>query len=201
MRYPVVLLLAAVFLVSCASTEEQLPPQAPPIEKKRTIEPVQPERVYSYTERYYVKNAVIGDPKDVDDPLQAIRVIQLQPGGNEVLVISSFDELGETTLETWLGIEMPKFEAGKEYDLATATRISYYRFYLGDDRKRSDASSATGRIKIERNENGEIIGAIDAKLQGVNRAIGRADAPVEIAFSGSFRIQEEDLENTILKSR
>ena len=201
MRYSIVLLLVSVFFISCASTEEQLPPQAPPIVKEKKIEPVEPERVYSYTERYYVKNAVIGDPKDVNDPLQAIRVIQLEPGGNEVLVISSFDKLGETSLETWLGIEMPKFEAGKEYNLSNATRLSYYRFYLGDERKRSDANSATGMIKIERNENGEIIGAIDATLQGVNRAIGKADAPVEISFSGSFRIQEEALENTIMKSR
>lgn len=201
MRYPIVFLFFAIFLVSCASTEEQIPPQAPPVEKKQTIEPVQPERVYSYTERYYVKNAVIGDPKDVEDPLQAIRVIQLQPGGNEVLVISSFDKLGESTLETWLGIELPKFEAGKEYDLTNAVRISYYRFYLGEDRKRTDASTATGVLKIERNENGELIGAIDAKLQGANRVIGKPDVPVEIAFSGSFRIQEEAIENTILKTR
>ena len=75
---------------------------------------------------YYVKGAVIGDPKDVDDPLQAIRVIQLKPGADEVLVISSFDKQGETSLETWFGIELPSFAPGT-YDLADARKISFYR--------------------------------------------------------------------------
>jgi hypothetical protein len=201
MKYQIAVLSASVFLFSaCASTEEQLPPQAPPVVKEKEIKPVEPEREFTYTERYYVKGATIGDPTDVSDALQAIRVIQLKPGTGEVLVFSSIDKMNESTLETWLGIELPSFAPGS-YDLDQATKISFYRFYLGDDRKRIDGSSCEGKIKIESNTNGELIGSINATVNGTVKSFQAGNSEVNVVFTGSFRIQEEELENTIMKSR
>lgn len=201
MRYQLAALFATVFLFSaCASTEQQLPPQAPPVAKEKEIKPVEPEREFTYTERYYVKGATIGDPTKVNDPLQAIRVIQLEPGSGEVLVLNTIDKMNESALETWFGIELPSFAPGI-HDLAQATKVSFYRFYLGDDRKRIDGSSCEGRIKIESNTDGELIGAINATVNGNMKSFQAGNSEVKIVFTGSFRIQEEELENTIMKSR
>ncbi len=201
MNYTVTALFAAILLFSaCSSTEEQVKPEPPPVEKETAVKPVEPERVFTYTERYYVKGAVIGDPKDVDDPLQAIRVIQLKPGADEVLVISSFDKQGETSLETWFGIELPSFAPGT-YDLADARKISFYRFYLGEEKKRIDGQSCDGTLKIESNADGALTGSVEATVNGISKSFDTADAPVRVKFSGSFRIQEVALENTIMKTR
>lgn len=195
------LFVAAAFLVSCSGSEEQVKPEAPPPPPKTTeIIPVEAEREFTYSERYYVTRATIGDPSEVDDALQAIRVIQLKPGENEVLVISSFDRQGETSLETWFGIEMPSFAVGR-HDLSSATKIAFYRFYLGNERKRIDGQRASGSLVIESNTEDAIIGSIDATIEGVTKSFEEASKAVQVRFTGSFRIQKEELENTIMKSR
>lgn len=194
-------LVLSVFLAACSGTEEQIKPETPPAPPKTTeIKPVEPVREFTYNERYYVTRATIGDPSDVDDALQAIRVIQLKPGANEVLVISSFDRQGETSLETWFGIEMPSFAPGR-YDLADAGKIAFYRFYLGEQRKRIDGQKSSGTLVVESNENDELIGTIDATIDGVTKSFEEASKSVQVRFTGSFRIQKEDLENTIMKTR
>jgi hypothetical protein len=185
---------------ACSSTEEQVKTEPPPVEKEKDIKPIEPVREYTYSERYYVRNATIGDPTDVDDALQAIRVIQLKPGGNEVLVINSMEKYGDNTMETWFGIELPSFAPG-QYDLSQAAKIAFYRFYLGEDRKRIDGAQSEGSIKIESSENGELIGSINATTSGMTKSFQAASAPVKVTFTGSFRIQETELENTIMKSR
>jgi hypothetical protein len=201
MKHQIVALTATFLLFSaCSSTEEQVKPEPPPIQKETEVKPVEPEREFTYTERYYVKNALIGDPTDVDDPLQAIRVIQLKPGTGEVLVISSFDKQDATSLETWFGIELPSFTPGT-YDLAKAKKISFYRFYLGEEKKRIDGQFSEGTLRIESNAGGELTGSVDATINGMSKSFDEASKPVRVKFSGSFRIQEVELENTMMKTR
>ena len=200
MKHSLVLSITAFVLFSaCSGTPENVQTAPPPVQKKEEVKPIEPEREYTYTERYYVKGATISDPAEVSDALQALRVIQLKPGGGEVLVISSFDKLN-TALETWFGIELPSFAPGA-YDLAQATKFAFYRFYLGDERKRIDGQSCEGSIKIESNEKGELIGAINATINGTTKTFDAKNTPVRITFAGSFRIKEVALENTMIKTR
>lgn len=195
--------LAAVIMIfaACSGSEKQVTPEAPPPPPRKTeITPVEPEREFTYTERYFVTRATIGDPKDVDDALQAIRVIQLKPGADEVLVISSFDRQGETALETWFGIELPAFTPGT-HDLAAAKKIAFYRFYLGEEKKRIDGQRCSGTLVVESSTDEAITGSIDATVEGMTKSFDAPSAPVKVRFTGSFRIQREDLENTIMKSR
>jgi hypothetical protein len=201
MKYNILAFLAAaVLFFGCSSTKEEVNLQPPPVKKEVRPEKEPPPRVFTYTERYWVKNAVIGDPEKLQDPLQAIRVIQLQPGSGEVLVFSVVETKGETALETWFGIELPSFAPGT-YDLSEARKISFYHFYLGDNRKRIDGQSCEGKLTIESNQDGELIGAISAMIDGASKRIGQESRPVAVAFNGSFRIKEVALENTIMKSR
>jgi len=200
MKYSLVLSTIAIISFSaCSSAPETVQTTPPPVQKQEEVKPIEPEREFTYTERYYVKGATISDPTEVSDALQAIRVIQLKPGSGEVLVISSFDKLN-TALETWFGIELPSFAPGM-YDLSQATKFSFYRFYLGDDRKRIDGESCEGSIKIESNEKGELIGAINATVNGTSKTFDAKNIPVRIAFSGSFRIKEVALDDTMIKTR
>lgn len=192
--------IVLLLLVSCAAPEEQIKPDPPPAEKKKEITPVEQVREYTFTERYYVRDAGIGDPTEVDDPLQAIRVIQLTPGNNEVLVISSFDREGETPRETWLGIELPSFAPGR-YDLSGADAFMFYRFYLGEERRRIDGVSLSGRLTVESNTDGVLTGSIDADISGLSRAFEKENSSERVHFSGSFRIQEVEFDNTIMKTR
>lgn len=202
MKYRILAIFAAIFLFSaCSSTKEEVtPPPPPPVVRGEKPEVAPTEREFTYTERYYVKNAVISDPSEVKDALQALRVIQLEAGSAETLVFSSFDKKGEASLETWFGIELPSFAPGV-YDLSTATKIAFYRFYLGDDRKRIDGSSSEGKIKIESNQDGELTGSIDATINGLMKAFDQQNQEVKVTFTGSFRIKLVDLENTMMKTR
>lgn len=191
--------VALILLSACSGSKEQVQPIPPQAQKKEEVKPIEPEREFTYTERYYVKSATIGDPTEVIDALQAIRVIQLKPGSGEVLVISSFDKLN-SALETWFGIEFPSFAPGI-YDLAEATKFAFYRFYLGDERKRIDGQSCEGNLKIESNEKGELIGTINATITGATRSLDTGNTPARIAFSGSFRIKQVALEDTMIKTR
>jgi hypothetical protein len=196
-----ILLILGVLLASCSGTNDEIQTEAPPVAKKDTIiTPPPAARVYTFTERYFIPGAEIDAATNVDDPLQAIRVIQLKEGKNNVLVISSFDKLGETTLETWFGIELPSFAPGK-YMLADAANTAFYRFYLGDKRKRIDGESYEGSITVEEYKDGYISGSIDATINAVTKSFEESSKPVRVTFSGSFRIQEVALENTMMKTR
>ncbi len=201
MKHSILAVFAVILLFSaCSSTKEEVKIVPPPVLKEEKPEMAPPEREFTYTERYYVKNAVISDPADVKDALQALRVIQLEAGNAETLVISSFDKKGDATLETWLGIELPSFAPGI-YELSTARKIAFYRFYLGEDRKRIDGSSSEGKIKIESNQDGDLIGSINATITATMKAFDQQNQEVNVTFTGSFRIKQVDLENTMMKTR
>lgn len=194
-------LAAAVFLAACSGSENNVPPEAPPVAKKDSvITPPPTARVFTYNERYFIENASIADAKDIDDALQAIRVIQLKEGKNQVIVISSFDKLGETSLETWFGIEMPSFAPGT-YNLADAVQAAFYRFYLGDERKRIDGQVYEGTITVDSNDDEAVTGYIDATINGQTRSFEEESKDVRVRFTGSFRIGKVDLENTMMKTR
>ncbi len=194
-------ILLAVLLAACSGSEEQVRMEIPPPKKEEPkIAPPPPEREFTFNERYYVKSAAIDDPENINDALQAIRVIQLKEGKNEVLVISSFDKLAQQSMETWFGIEMPSFAPGK-YKLADAERILFYRFYLGDERKRIDGETYEGTIEIEEHGDGNLIGYVDATVNGVTKSFEEDSKKVRVKFSGSFRVQEVALENTMMKTR
>ena len=200
-RTSAAIILFAILLAACSGSEEQVRMEIPPPKKEeKKITPPPPEREFTFNERYYVRNAEIDDPENINDPLQAIRVIQLKEGNSEVLVISSFDKLAQQSMETWFGIEMPSFAPGT-YQLTDAERILFYRFYLGDERKRIDGESYEGTIEIEEHQDGSLIGYIDATVNGVTKSFEEDSRPVRVKFSGSFRVQEADLENTMMKTR
>ncbi len=202
MKVSIALFLPALLLVAaCSGTNEELKTEAPPVAKKDTIvTPPPTARVYTYNERYFIPDAEIDEATNVDDPLQAIRVIQLKKGTNSVLVISSFDELAGQSLETWFGIELPSFAPGT-YQLADAPKIQFYRFYLGEDRTRIDGESYEGSITVEENKDGYVSGYIDATINGITKSFEEKSKQVRVTFTGSFKIQEVALENTLMKSR
>ena len=198
---PLLLLTVLLGLAACSGADEDLKTEAPPVAKKDSvITPPPTARVYTFNERYFIPDASIDEATNVDDPLQAIRVIQLKEGKNQVLVISSFDKLGETSLETWFGIELPSFAPGT-YQLKDASKINFYRFYLGDKRKRIDGESYEGSITVEENADGYVAGYIDATINGVTKSFEEESKPVRVTFTGSYRIQEVALENTMMTSR
>ena len=201
MKYAAFLLITLLVLAGCSGAKEELKTEAPPVAKKDTVvTPPPTERVYTYSERYAIPDATIDEATNVDDPLQAIRVIQLKEGKNSVLVISSFDTLAGQSLETWFGIELPSFAPGS-YALADAANAELYRFYLGEDRKRIDGESYEGKLTIEENSDGYVSGYIDATINGVTKSFDADSKPVRVTFTGSFRIQVVDLENTLMKTR
>ena len=194
------LVLSCILLAACSAPEEIKTEQPPIAKKDSVITPPPAARVYTYNERYFIPEASIDDATNVDDPLQAIRVIQLKKGANKVLVISSFDKLGESSLETWFGIEMPSFAPGT-YELSEATQLAFYRFHLGEKRKRIDGERYGGTLTIEEYKDGYISGHIEAKIAGITKSFEEESRPVKVTFTGSFRIQEVALENTLLKTR
>ena len=201
MKYVFSTLIFACILLAACSAPEEIKTETPTIAKKDSIiTPPAAARVYTYNDRYFIPDASIDDATNVDDPLQAIRVIQLKKGANKVLVISSFDKLGETSLETWFGIEMPSFAPGS-YKIAEAAQLAFYRFYLGEERKRIDGQKYDGTLTIEEYKDGYISGHIDAKIGGVTKSFEEDSKPVTVTFTGSFRIQEVALENTLMKTR
>jgi hypothetical protein len=190
-----------MILNACSGPEVQMKTEEAAIAKKDSIvTPPPTARVYTYSDRYMIPNASIDKATNIDDALQAIRVIQLKAGPNQVLVLSSFDKLGETSLETWFGIEMPSFKPGT-YKLAEAANMAFYRFYLGEDRKRIDGETYEGNITIEEYKDGYVSGSIDATINGVTKSFEEKSKQVRVKFTGSFNIQEVALENTKMKTR
>src|SRR5512145_113511 len=103
--------LALCLIAACSAPKEPVKVEETP---KEPVAPIAKETptakpVYKYTERYFVERAAIAADTDFDDPLQAIRVIQLKDGGNQVLVVSSFDQVKENGkdmgMESWLAVE------------------------------------------------------------------------------------------------
>jgi hypothetical protein len=194
----------AMVLWSCSSTKEETVPQ--PEVKKETPPAVvmEPEKIYRYDQRYLVQDASIDKATKVTDPLQAVRVIQIKPGENQVLVISSFDHVNEdgkdVALETWLGIEMPSFAAGT-YNLASAVQTSFYRFYLGESGKRFDGKSIDGTITVEKLDKNYLTGTIEAVIQGTSKSFEGAETEFRYSMSGPFRIRVVPIEATIMRDR
>jgi hypothetical protein len=200
--------LATIVAVSfaiqaCSGPKEEIRNIEPEIARPK-METPPPPRVFKYEDRYFVRGAAIGDPTNVDDPVQAMRVIQVKEGAHAVLVITSFDKTNEdgkdVALETWLGVEMPSFAPGT-YDLAKATKVSFYRFYLGQSGVRFDGTSFSGTITIESAIDGFIVGSIDAMISGVTKSFDHPSKDFQSRFSGSFRIADVPLEATIMKGR
>ncbi|MDH7514380.1 MAG: hypothetical protein QHI48_00695 [Bacteroidota bacterium] len=197
------LLFAPLFMVlSCSAPKEEVEPlKVEPIAEP--LKPPEPVREFQFEERYLVRHASIDTSTRVEDPLQAVRVVQLKPGANTVLVISSFDKSSNTkraAVETWFAIELPSFEPGT-YDLTDAKRLVFHRFFLGEKSERADGESFKGRLIIEGMEGGAIVGSVDATVSGTTKSFELPSRPFTTRFTGSFRIKEVPFEATILKGR
>jgi hypothetical protein len=193
-----VLLALFILLASCSSPKEEVKPVKPEIAEKIDV-PKTDARVFKFEDRYYVKNASIDKATNIDDPVQALRVIQLKEGMNETLVISAFDKVDGEAQETWLGVEFPSLAPGI-YDLPKAVQLKFYRFYLGESHKRFDGQTFDGKITIDERKDGYVIGYIDATIMGVVKAFDVPPLDMTIKFFGSFKIQEVALEATLIKA-
>ena len=182
--------------VSCSGPKEEVKPaplQTPP----PVLSIPAPERVFRYEDRYFVRNASIDSPANITEPLQAIRVIQLKPGANSALVISSFEKTQEngeeTATESWFGIEMPSFASGV-YDVSKAVNVSFYRFSLGKSGKRYDGKAFKGVLAVETAADGYIIGTVDVIITGETKSFNEPAQEFTTDFRGSFRIKEVPVE-------
>lgn len=154
-------------------------------------------------DRYYVKNAKIAAPTAIDEPVQAIRVIQLEPGQHEVLVLFKSEESQQSNgevahIETWLGIELPSFEPGT-YDLLSASNIQFYKFILSEKGMRFDGKTFTGAITIEGVEDGYLIGELNIRIKGDTKSFNKPTEKFDTNWKGSFRVQEVPIEATKMK--
>ncbi len=193
-------LLCLLVVVACSGTEEQVKTDVPIIRVDTVAAPQIDTRVFKYNERYFVRGALLAKATNFDDPVQALRVVQLVQGAHDALVISSFDKDGETPTETWVGIEFDHIEPGT-YSIETATAFQFYRFYLGDVRKRFDGINATGSLTVTELTNDAIIGVISLKVEGVIKSFESNPEPANLGFDGSFRIGRVALEDTMMKGR
>jgi len=192
---------AGLFL-SCTAPKEEVKTPEVKTEKPRPLTEYKPEtKVYEYSERYFVRKASIAPVADVEDPLQALRVVQLKEGPNEVLVLSRIDEEGEagskSPMETWLAIELPDFSKGS-YPLGKAVKAQFHRFYLGEGSARFDGTNFDGVMNIDGTRDGYLIGWIKAVIKGERKSFETETTAETIRFSGSFRIEEVPLEATIM---
>ncbi len=196
------LLIIVLVVAACSGSQEEVRETVPVVKADTLPPPPEEVIVYDFTERYFVRNAAIGDEKEVENPLQALRVIQMKEGTGQVLVISAFEDKdgGKVKLETWLGIEMPSFAPGR-YDLSDATQFRFFRFYLGGKSKRMDGERITGGMKLEKLEDGYLYGSISAEITGQTKSFDSESAPITAELKGSFRIQEVRLEDTIIKGK
>ena len=191
-----------VCFISCSGPKEETPPQKE--EPKKIVVPVEkPKATFMINDRYYVKNAQLAPPTAIDDPVQAIRVIQLEPGTHEVLVLFKTDESqadnGEVVHnETWLGLELPSFAPGT-YDLSDASKIQFYKFLLADKGVRYDGKTFSGDIKIRGIEDGYLIGELNIRIEGETKSFDKPTEKFDMEWKGSFRIQEVPIEATRMK--
>ncbi len=193
-----VILAMFVVIAGCATPPQTVERVEPPKIERPVPEPEVDTRVYRYEDRYFVSGAAIDKPTNIDDPMQALRVIQVKEGANQVLVISAFEKAGRDgasrNAETWFGIEMPSFAPGT-YDVAKAVKLTYYRFTL-DDNVRYDGKEYEGSITIEGEKDGAIIGSCDVRVRGITWSFEKPAAVFDLPFSGSFRIKQIPLEAT-----
>lgn len=192
----------SVLLLSCSGTKEETPPPKPKVEPP-TVKVEKPKRTFEINDLYYVKNAVLVPPTNIDEPLQAIRVIQLEPGKHQVLVLFRTDEVEESDgdivhYETWLGIELPSFAPGT-YDLASAPQIQFYKFYLGEKGIQYEGKTFTGAITIEGVEDGYLIGELNIRIKGETKSFVKPTEKFDMTWEGTFRIQEVPIEATMMK--
>lgn len=199
-----ILCSAVIVFAACSSPKEEIKETPPPPkqEEPKMAPPVEATKLYKYNDRYMVPASRISDATDFNDPLQAIRVIQLRQGMNNVLVISSFDKMmidgKETPVETWIGIELKSMMVGK-YDLATdALNKQFYRFVLSDKGKRFDGVEITGTVEIKESTREYVAGFINASIKGETKGFDQANQDFALSFSGSFKVDRVDLENTLM---
>lgn len=195
-------LTLGILLLACSAPKEEVKPVVVDV-KPEPLTPPPANRVFQFEDRYFVRGASIDLETNIDDPLQAIRVIQLKAGSNEVIVISNFEkaEAGRTQAsETWFGVEMPVLAPGR-YPLSSAKNIRFYRFLLGDKPERLDGASYDGFINIEEIKDGFIIGSLNATVTGVSKSFEKPSQPFTLVYSGSFRIKDVPLEATVMKTR
>ncbi len=196
-------LFTALLLSSCSAPKQETPPVKVE-EKKPEVKIEKPARAFGVTERYYVKSAVLAPPNKVDDPLQAIRVIQLKQGQHEVLVLfrQEQERVGneDVRYETWMGIEMPFFAPGT-YQISNAQEVQFFRFQLAQKGVRYDGESYRGTVTIEGNEDGYLVGSIDLLILGETKSFDKPSEQFQMPWKADFRIQEVPLEATIMKSR
>ncbi len=192
----------SVLLLSCSGIKEETPPPKPKIEQP-TVKIEKPKRTFEINDRYYVKNAVLASPTNIDEPVEAIHVIQLDPGKHQVLVLFRTEDVEESSgnivhYETWLGIELPSFAPGT-YDLASAPQIQFYKFYLGENGIRYDGKTFTGSITIEGIEDGYLIGELNIRIKGETKSFVKPTEKFDTTWKGTFRIQDVPIDATMMK--
>ena len=197
---PLLLVLPVFWLASCSGSKEGIQTVKPETQKTPTPVPEVDTRIYDYEDRYFVKDASIDRDTNVDDPLQAIRVIQLKSGPNQVLVLSKIEKVNGIGVETWFGVEQPSFAPGV-YDIAQAANVRFYRFFLGPNSKRFDGKAFRGAITIERAQDGMLIGTMDIMINGMTKSFTEPSANFSSTLSGSFRIKEVPIEATVVKGK
>lgn len=186
--------LALVFLMASCSApvqkETKKEEEKPRVEKK---EPPPKPRDFTFEQRYFIRDAVIGKSTDIENPFEALRVIQVKEGTNEVLVINKIEtrmvQGRKEATETWLGIELPKFEVGKTYDVKNAVRVQYYQFKLGAPRIRYDGQKYEGTVTVDRFEDGYIVGSIDINIFGTTTSFSNPPEAFRRNLAGAFKIQ------------
>ncbi len=202
----IVTIAAIAVLGACSAPKEPVAVDEPPREPAQPIAKETPaaKPVYKYTERYFIEKAAIAADTDFDDPLQAIRVIQIKDGVNQVLVVTSFDQVKENGkdigMESWLAIEMPAFAIGT-YDISNALATKFYRFELGNRGKRYDGTLFSGSIEIIELTPQEITGFLNITISGVIKGFDQPKNDFKMSFSGSFRIDKVDIEATKMGKR
>jgi len=197
---PLFLMVLSLLFIACSGSEKQVMEEVPIVKEETVAPPRIDTRMFKYNERYFVRGALLAAPTNIDDPVQALRVIQLRQGAHDALIISAFDREDQTPTETWFGIEYPKVQEGR-YDLAEAKAIQFFRFYLGEVRERFEGVEIRGSLTVESFEQGLIIGHIEAEIDGVVRSFEREPEERRITFSGSFGISEAALEDTMILGR
>jgi hypothetical protein len=196
----IVPLFVLAVLAACSGSEEQVKADVPIIRVDTIAAPAVDTRVFKYNERYYVRGALLAKATNVDDPVQALRVIQLVRGAHEALVISSFENDGPIPTETWFGLEFKTLAPGT-YSLDKAEALQFYRFYLGEQRNRFDGDKATGTITIEELTDQAVIGSINAEISGVTKSFEAPPQTGSMRFTGSFRIGRVNIEDTMIGGR
>lgn len=195
-----IVFVSFLIVAGCKGTDEAIVAQQPiSIEKDTVIKAPEPVREFNYKERYYIPGAVLRDPKQIDDAMQALRVIQFEKGSSNVLVIASISKSDEgDAQETWFGIELPGAEE-KKYDLATL-KAQFFRFSLSSGQeKRIDGKTYEGTLHVEGVKDGYLIGSLNATILGESKSFGAEVRRMRATMNGSFRIQVVNLEDTVIR--